>query len=99
MNTAKEAALDMIRKYVLRGDSYDSITHGNMGCAYREYSAQIGGLVLIDGKRKDFTRRYLIVTKLNSVECRVIFTVAELIKEIKNEVKNQVKQESLWEVS
>ncbi len=42
-SSAREAAKDLIRRYVVRGDSYDSIRSGQMGSYNDEYNATIKG--------------------------------------------------------
>lgn len=46
--TAREAAKDLIRVYVLRGDSIEQLVAGGMARLWPEYCAQIGGSICPD---------------------------------------------------
>jgi len=80
---AKEAAIDLIKYYVLRGDSYDSLRLSHMGSSGDGYSACIGGYVwkgdkmVYKGKNEE-----VIVTKLNKKECCFVFKLKKLYDEI-----------------
>lgn len=43
--TSKEAAIDLIRVYVERGDTLDQLRRGQMGSYNSEYGASIGGSI------------------------------------------------------
>ena len=62
--TAYEAAIDLIKRYVERGDSLESLRSGQMGRVTDEYSAEIGGYV--NGKHIGADK--IIVSKLNGKE-------------------------------
>lgn len=94
----RELAKDLIRPYVERGDSLNSITMGRMGWGLIEHHAQIGGMHFqqIDGKskRRNISRYMLAVTRFECKDCFVTFPVQELMQEILNEGK--VRQLTLW---
>ena len=57
-SSAREAAKDLIRRYVVRGDSYESIRSGQMGSYNDEYHASIKGKKIeiseVKGKASDW---------------------------------------------
>lgn len=57
-SSAREAAKDLIRRYVVRGDSYESIRSGQMGSYNDEYNATIKGKKIevseVKGKASDW---------------------------------------------
>jgi|SRR5947209_6764882 len=95
MLTARDAAKDFLRPYVERGDSVDSICSGGMGCARREYWAQIGGVTMVNGKTKHLKSHQLAVTELADKKCFVVFQVEELVAEL----RRQIEQSALWQES
>lgn len=55
--TAREAAKQMIRPYVLRGDPLQWLIDGQMGSYRRDWSAQIGNYLCPDGALEDHSVR------------------------------------------
>ena len=82
LTTAVEAAKDLIRSYVLRGDTLKSLMSGRLGVGGGTYSANIGGYV--DGKSIGANK--IIVTELSGKEIKPeIFDLEKLYNEIKSE--------------
>ena len=81
--TAREAAKDLIRSYVERGDTVDQLARGRTGSYSDEYCAQIGGYV--DGK--NIGNQKIIVRKVKNkkFEPPEIFSLQKIFDEIKNE--------------
>lgn len=79
--TARDAAKDLVRAYVLRGDSIESLKAGMLGSWNDEYHAQIGGYV--NGKKNRADQ--IAVLELNGKKVSEIFSLKELYDEIKNE--------------
>ena len=86
--TPREAAIDLIRAYVERGDNIESLREGYMGACGDDYHAQIGGYAgelpnLIKVKSDK-----IAVSKINGqiIEPQ-IFSLQELFDEIKSGVK------------
>ena len=86
LNTPEDAAKDMIRSYVLRGDSLKSIKDGQMGQAGGEYDAGIGGYV----NGKPIGSDKIAVTKFNGETLKepAIFSLSKLYEGIKAEIKS-----------
>lgn len=78
---ARGAAKDMIRAYVERGDSLQSLKDGGLGRSSDEYDAGIGGY--IQGKRIGNDR--IIVSKLNGETINQVFKLSDIYNEIKAE--------------
>jgi hypothetical protein len=62
--TAHEAAIDLIKAYVIRGDSLESLRSGQQGSYSDDYHAEIGGC--INGKH--YGPDKIIVSNLNGKE-------------------------------
>jgi len=86
IKTARDAAKDLIRAYVERGDSIESLRKGQMGSYGGEYDASIGGY--LDGKHYPGK---IQVTKLAGKKIKEVFSLNELYKEIQSETKNRGK--------
>ncbi len=99
--TAKEAAKDFIRAYVLRGDTLKQLADGMLGYAGSDYYASIGGYIY-NGSYKDGTlhfvrkvSRYQIgIERLAGNDCNELFSLQEIYNEILYE-KAHGKQEQL----
>lgn len=81
---ARDVATHLIRTYVERGDTYESIKNSHMGYS-SESAASIGGYV----NGKSVKNDKIVVTRLNGVDLTKpeIFSLKELFNEIKNETK------------
>ncbi len=87
--TAREAAKDLIRGYVERGDSIESLAAGCLGYAGSDYYASIGGYIW-NGSHTDGTAhfvrkvgRYQIgVDRLDGKDCNEVFSLKEIYNEI-----------------
>ena len=73
INNAEDAAKALIRPYVLRGDSIDSLRKSYMGSYYPQYSASI-------------RTNKIIVEKVNGKTVNETFSLAKLYNEILGEV-------------
>lgn len=82
---AKDAALDLIKHYVLRGDSLESLRRSWMGAHNDKYSAAIHGSVwkgdklVHQGKSNE-----IVVSRLGDKECCFVFKLDKLYDEIKS---------------
>lgn len=87
----REAAKDLIRVYVERGDSLDSLRAGQLGYCGGDYSASIGGYA---GELPDLVRvksDKIAVSKINGqIINPQIFSLKELFDEIKSGVRQPV---------
>jgi len=77
IRTAKEAAKDLIRPYVLRGDSIRQLKDSYMGSTNSEYSASIRG-------------NKIMVDKVNSRKVNESFSLDKLFKEVVSEKGNKL---------
>lgn len=78
---ARQAAIDLIKSYVLRGDSLESLMKSYLGCCCNKYSAQIGGYV----NSKGYPCSKIVVSKLDGVEILPqAFSLLELYAIIKS---------------
>jgi hypothetical protein len=80
ITTAREAAIDLIRAYVERGDSYESLKGSFLGSMGGRYDAQIGGYL----KNKNARADQIVVSRLNGKEVSEVFSLKELFDEIKS---------------
>ncbi len=97
--TAREAAKKLIRSYVLRGDTLESLAAGMLGSFGGEYDAQIGGYIFNNFQKpgqvsKKLGRYQIGVSEVNGVECIEIFPLHEIYHEILRE-KVYGKQDQL----
>jgi len=88
--TARDAAKEFIRSYVLRGDALQWLKESHMGSYNDRYSAQIGGYMIsgykLEGERR--TRRkpdQVGVSKLEGAAVHQIFPLPELYREVQDE--------------
>lgn len=88
ITTPHEAAKDLIRVYVLRGDTLESLRLGGMGSYSKRYRAEIGPY----GYRND----QIVVTRVGETPCHEVFSLPRLYEEIKSEATIG-KQLSLFE--
>lgn len=79
--TSHEVAQDLIRVYVKRGDTLESIRSGQMGSASSDYWASVGGY--FNGKHYD--PHWIIVDKIEDIEVGDIFLLEKIYKEIQLE--------------
>ena len=89
--TPRESAKDLIKSYVERGDSLESLQSGQLGCSCEDYSACIGGYA---GELPDLVKvksDKIAVSKINGqiIEPQ-IFSLKELFDELKSEVRQPV---------
>lgn len=77
--TAKECAIDLIKTYVLRGDTLQSLKAGMLGYCSSDYSAGISGY--INGKK--YNSDFILVTEINHIEVNEIFKLEQIYQEIK----------------
>lgn len=90
--TAKECAIDLIRVYVERGDSLESLVKGGLGCAGSDYCAHIGGFAPLPEsdlkkgiwKTKRLRPDQVAVTEIKGVRCLHLFSIPKLYDEIKS---------------
>jgi len=90
--TARDCAKDLIRAYVERGDSVESLADGMLGYASSEYHAQIGSYAATPEcdleagiwKPVKLKRTQLAVTEINGTACLHIFDLYALYDEIRN---------------
>ena len=81
----KDAAIDLIKHYVLRSDSLESLRKSYMGSYNGRYNAAIHGNVWKDdeliyqGKSNE-----IVVSKLGGEECCFVFKLDKLYNEIKS---------------
>jgi hypothetical protein len=96
MSVVRDAAKDLIRYYVQRGDDIDSFLHGShMGHYGLDYHAQIGGSVTWNNQRKKIADDRIAVTEIEGVPYFETFSVKQLWKEIQDEMKNKNKPQQL----
>lgn len=91
--TAREAAKDLVRVCVLRGDTIKQLSDGMMGFCSDAYHACIGGYIFNNlGKENETSRKvgkYQIgVEKVGSAECMQVFSLQEIYDEILYERDN-----------
>jgi hypothetical protein len=99
--TPREAAKDLIRGYVERGDSIESLAAGCMGCSGSQYSAQISGyrwrredLYKPNTKPVSKVGRYQIgVERIGEEEVFQVFSLKAIYQEIQTEMKTGKKEQ------
>ncbi|MFZ2881571.1 MAG: hypothetical protein WA019_00705, partial [Candidatus Moraniibacteriota bacterium] len=91
ITTPIDAAKDLIREYVLRGDTIGQMRSGGLGVSGGGNSASIGGY--LNGKK--ISNENIIVEKLNGKVVNEVFPLKRIFEEIKNEKqpKTPVKKE------
>jgi hypothetical protein len=88
--TARQAAKDLIRVYVLRGDSIEQLVAGGMGSWGRDYCTHISGSICPDDVSVDKPGDWRLCRKINArqVAARVpgaewaVFRLEQLYAEI-----------------
>ena len=90
--TAREAAKSLIRPYVLRGDTVESLAAGMLGSSGGAYDAQIGGYIFNNFQKPDQVSRklgrYQIgVSEVDGVECMEIFPLTVIYNDILQEAR------------
>ncbi len=84
IKTPKEAARELIKFYVLRGDSLESLKRGQLGhYSSDSYNAQIGGYA----NEKRVSTDKIIVKKIKDKELKPheIFSLKAIFEEIKKD--------------
>jgi len=97
--TAREAAKDLIRYEVLRGDTIKQLADGSQGSYSDNYHANIGGYIWNNFQKenqisKKVGRYQIGVERVGNTECMEIFSLQEIYNEILYEKKHG-KQEQL----
>src|SRR5260221_1068452 len=88
--TAREAAINLIRYCVMRGDTVKELAYGSMGHCGSDYKAQIGGYMWRDADvKKPDSKPYkhlsnyqIGVEKVGEVEVMEVFSLKEIYNEI-----------------
>ena len=80
--TPKELAKDLIRPYVLRGDSVENLANSRLGYVSQETRVQIGGFVTVNGDPYQVSNRKVAVTKIEGKTCLHFFSLKALYAEI-----------------
>lgn len=93
--TARDAARDLIARYVERGDSLESLKAGAMGCYGRAYSASIGGYLDTERGRKHYGTDWIIVTCVAGQPCNERINLPRLYRELQDERAGGPRQETL----
>lgn len=84
--TAQDVAIKLIKAYVERGDSIESLKAGYGGYFCTEFGASIGGY--LDGN--SISNDYIIVDRVNNQKCSYTFKLIDIYNLIK------IKQTSLF---
>ena len=97
--TARDAAKDLIRAYVLRGETINQLASGMLGSCSNEYHANIGGYIWNNFQKenqisKKVGRYQIGVERVGQTECMELFSLQEIHTEILYE-KAYGKQEQL----
>jgi|GEM_PF-3940775 len=90
--TAREAAKNLIRSYVLRGDTIKQLADGMLGAANDHYFASIGGYIW-NGSHTNGTahmvrkvgRLQIGVEQLDGKDCDEVFSLNKIYNEILSE--------------
>jgi hypothetical protein len=90
--TPREAAIDLIRASVERGDDPRWIRDGAMGSYSDRYHAQIGGYVLSGGIATRYGTDNILVTQVHGTAVHAVFS----FEEIYNEIISGLTQPSLF---
>jgi hypothetical protein len=88
--TARECAKDLIKHYVLRGDTINDLANGMLGSYKSDYHACIGGYIWneLNGENEKsiHLKRYQIgVEKIGDKEVLEVFSLVEIYNEILEE--------------
>lgn len=95
--TALEAAKDLIRIYVLRGDSLESLVEGGMGRWGPQYRASIGGYACPDdptAQCRKLTGRQIAARPAGATDWE-IFSLPTLYDQIRAEMTSGYQQVGL----
>jgi hypothetical protein len=95
--TAREAAKQLIRYYVLRGNSIKYLADGMLGTCGGRYDAQIGGYIWNNFQKpneisKKVGRYQIGVSEVDGVECLEVFSLHEIYNEILNEARFGIQE-------
>ena len=105
--TPRDVAKDLIRFYVLRGDTQEYIKSTLMGHYGSDYKAQVGGVLWSrlgaePGSLGRFIRHLrpdqIGVSEVAGVPCIAVFSLPELWTEIEREAQTGLAQGSLFDV-
>jgi hypothetical protein len=80
--TPREAAIDLIRAYVERGDDPQWIREGSMGSYSDRYHAQIGGYLFAGEIGTHYGRDTILVAQVNGIVVNQVFSFEEIYREI-----------------
>ncbi|MCX6724256.1 MAG: helicase-related protein [Candidatus Staskawiczbacteria bacterium] len=94
IKTAKEAATDLIRGYVERGDTMQSLSEGQMGKYGSDYQASVGGYL----NGKNVGNKKIIVFSVNGKEVNETFSLKTIFDEIKKGQPAQKKTQPTQEL-
>ena len=89
----REAAIDLIRVYVERGNSLDSLRAGQLGCCGEDYSACIGGYA---GELPDLVKVKSDKIAVSKIKGQIIEPQIFSLKELFDELKSGVRQPALF---
>jgi hypothetical protein len=90
--TPREAATDLIRAYVERGDDPTWIRQGGMGSCSDRYHAQIGGYLFSGETGTRYGTDKILVTRMNGAVVNEVFS----FEDIYNKIKSGITQPSLF---
>jgi hypothetical protein len=90
--TPREAAADLIRAYIERGDDPEWIRRGGMGSYSDRYHAQIGGYLFAGGTGTRHGTDKILVAEANGIVVNHVFS----FEEIYNEIASGITQPSLF---
>lgn len=93
--TARDAAYDLIYRYVERGDSLQSLKDGHQGSYGSPYSASIGGCMDTPSGRKCYGPEWITVTKIMGQPCAERIHLPRLYAEIQHELSGGEVQATL----
>lgn len=78
--SAKDAALDLLRVYVERGDNMEAFRHGYLGAASDRYYASVGGYI----NGKNYTSHYIVVKEVNKKVVNKVFKYQDIVDELQS---------------
>jgi hypothetical protein len=90
--TPREAAIDLIRAYVERGDDPQWIRKGGMGSYSDRYHAQIGGYLFSGNIGTHYGTDKILVAEVHGTVVNQVFS----FEEIYNEITTGLTQPSLF---
>jgi hypothetical protein len=90
--TPREAAIDLIRAYVERGDDPQWIRKGGMGSYSDRYHAQIGGYLFSGDIGTHYGTDKILVAQVNGTVVNQVFS----FEEIYHEITSGITQPSLF---